>query len=54
MKFYEAVTDALQDCKASPDPIKNLIEIIEENIRADEGAFSLELLTAFLKLESAP
>jgi hypothetical protein len=51
MQFYEAVTDALNDCKASPDPIKELIEIIEENIRANENAFALELLNAFIKLE---
>jgi hypothetical protein len=52
MRFYEAVTDALNDCKASPDPIKALVEIIEENIRANEGAFALELLNAFIKLEN--
>jgi hypothetical protein len=51
MRFYEAVTDALNDCQASSDPVKALVEIIEENIRADEGAFALELLTAFMKLE---
>lgn len=52
MRFYEAVTDALNDCQASPDPIKTLVEILEENIRADESAFALELLTAFVKLEN--
>jgi hypothetical protein len=51
MQFYEAVTDALNDCKTSPDPVKELVEIIEENIRADESAFALELLNAFIKLE---
>jgi hypothetical protein len=50
MRFYEAVNEALNDCQASPDPVKSLVEIIEENIRADEGAFALELLTAFIKL----
>jgi hypothetical protein len=52
MRFYEAVTEALSDCQTSPDPVKSLVEIIEENIRADEGAFALELLTAFIKLEN--
>jgi hypothetical protein len=52
MRFYEAVTEALSDCQASPDPVKSLVEILEENIRADEGAFALELLTAFIKLEN--
>ena len=51
MRFYEAVTDALNDCKASPDPVKELVEIIEENIRANENAFALEFLNAFIKLE---
>jgi hypothetical protein len=51
MKSYEAVTEALNDCKAAPDPIRQLSEIIEENLRADEGAFALELLTEFIKLE---
>jgi hypothetical protein len=49
MRFYEAVTEALSDCRVSPDPIKTLVEVLEENIRADEGAFALELLTAFVK-----
>lgn len=51
MRFYEAVTEALSDCQTSPDPIKTLIEIIEGNIRADENAFSLELLAAFIKMK---
>jgi hypothetical protein len=50
MKHFDAVLDALNDCKASPDPIKELLEIIDENLRADEGAFALELLEAFIKL----
>jgi len=51
MRFYEAIAEALSDCRASPDPIKTLVEIIEENIRADENAFALELLAAFIKME---
>lgn len=53
MRFYEAVTEALSDCKTSLDPIKTLVEIIEENIRADENEFSLELLAAFIKTKGS-
>jgi hypothetical protein len=53
MRFYEAVTEALDDCQALPDPVKALVEIIEENLRVDECAFALELLDAFIKLEQS-
>lgn len=53
MRFYEAVTEALDDCQASPDLVKALVEIIEENLRADESAFALELLAAFIELKQS-